>query len=109
MDALELALRCSSLLMRTMTRDKQDANVTDISNLNTAELRFLSPHTFTSRDDMNESDCERHFPDIGMFSSASQTKIWYMFVMFIYLLKFFAGHTKRVHLSVILKGSKSLS
>ncbi|XP_064602023.1 oxysterol-binding protein-related protein 8-like isoform X2 [Liolophura sinensis] len=57
MDALELALRCTSLLMRSMTKEKDNSHTTSDESL-------LSPTFHTSqREQMNESDCERHFED----------------------------------------------
>jgi len=64
MDALELALRCSSLLMRTMTRDSRESG--DILSLS---VLADEPNDGTSddasvlslRQQMNDSDCERHF------------------------------------------------
>ena len=59
MDALELALRCSSLLMRTMTKDSKDPAAS-------TEPEYLAPLNFGgARDQMNESDCERHFKGYG--------------------------------------------
>ena len=60
MDALELALRCSSLLMRTMTKDAGPGVSTTDPTIEEEEedsATFLSP----LRQQMNESDCERHF------------------------------------------------
>jgi len=62
MDALELALRCSSLLMRTMSRDSREAGDTsmlvdepnDGADDDDDQLMSL-------RQQMNDSDCERHF------------------------------------------------
>ena len=58
MDALELALRCSNLLIRTMTA--KTSNTSDPPN---DDSTFLSP----LRTQMNESDCERHFAEFGKF------------------------------------------
>jgi len=64
MDALELALRCSSLLMRTMTRDAREAGdvlslsvLADEPNDDTNDVTNL----LSLRQQMNDSDCERHF------------------------------------------------
>jgi len=65
MDALELAVRCSSLLLRTMTRDAREAG--DLLSLSVSadepsddgashDARLLS-----LRQRLNDSDCERHF------------------------------------------------
>ena len=66
MDALELALRCSSLLMRTMTKDTKEIVQEADTSINTDnDDTFLSP----LRQEMNESDCERHFMGHGLYSS----------------------------------------
>ena len=65
MDALELALRCSSLLMRTMTKDTREATpeVSDITaEVEDGESVQLTP---LRSQDLNESDCERHFKGYG--------------------------------------------
>ena len=64
MDALELALRCSSLLMRTMARDAREAG-------DTLSVSLLADEPSDGGDDdaqlmslrqqLNDSDCERHF------------------------------------------------
>jgi len=64
MDALELALRCSSLLMRTMSRDAREVG-------DTLSLSMLADepndgaddedHLLSLRQQLNDSDCERHF------------------------------------------------
>jgi len=65
MDALELALRCSSLLMRTMTRDAREAG--DVLSLSVLADEPTDGATddvnglLTLRQQMNDSDCERHF------------------------------------------------
>jgi len=64
MDALELALRCSSLLMRTMTRDAREAG--DVLSLSVlADEHNDDDNDVASimslRQQMNDSDCERHF------------------------------------------------
>ena len=69
MDALELALRCSSLLMRTMTKElREEEEVSDLREVSDigeeeqdGESVLLSP----LRQQMNESDCEKHFKGIG--------------------------------------------
>jgi len=64
MDALELALRCSSLLMRTMTRDAGDvlslsvlADEPDDGIDGADDGSSIRSH----RQNINDSDCERHF------------------------------------------------
>ena len=67
MDALELALRCSNLLIKTMTKDKVAlADSTTMSGGTTGgdDSTFLHP----LRAEMNESDCERHFAEFGRCS-----------------------------------------
>jgi len=64
MDALELALRCSSLLMRTMTRDAREAG--DILSLSVladepSDGANDVAGLLSVRQQMNDSDCERHF------------------------------------------------
>ncbi len=66
MDALELALRCSNLLMRTMTKDTRDS-LAESSVIEEGEATFLSP----LRQEMNESDCEKHFKGFGMCEMGS--------------------------------------
>ncbi|XP_041365973.1 oxysterol-binding protein-related protein 8-like isoform X2 [Gigantopelta aegis] len=55
MDALELALRCTSLLMRTMTKDK------DISS-----SAGITPSLHTDTVHLDESDLEKHFEGQGL-------------------------------------------
>lgn len=66
MDALELALKCSSLLIKTMAREREalgvDISGRDLVNEAKQSLRRL----------MNESDCEQHFKGCGK---------WFMYVM----------------------------
>ena len=54
MDALELALRCTSLLMRSMTKDKDVG-----TNVN------MSPSFHSNSVQLNESDLEKHFEGQG--------------------------------------------
>jgi len=64
MDALELALRCSSLLMRTMTRDaRETGDILSLSVLADEPTDGASdiPSILSLRQQMNDSDCERHF------------------------------------------------
>ena len=64
MDALELALRCSSLLMRTMTRDTRDpGDMLTLSMLadEPSDGADDKAHLMSLRQQMNDSDCERHF------------------------------------------------
>ena len=71
MDALELALRCSSLLMRSLANTKDD-DTRDQSSLEASLMEieedgedFLSSPLRSS--DMNESDCEKHFKGVCKF------------------------------------------
>lgn len=70
MDALELVMRCSSLLMRTMTKDRDASGVAldqalDQVSLNQVDQMLLSPYRGSATETMNESDCERHFRGVG--------------------------------------------
>jgi len=60
MDALELALRCSSLLLRTMNKpDTLDSSITSKEEVD--GHGFLLPNRVNQWEDMNDSDCEKHF------------------------------------------------
>ena len=66
MDALELALRCSSLLKRTLVVDGADTSIsgeTGSTGTDPQDDSFLN--ALRTRDTLNESDCERHFKDYG--------------------------------------------
>ena len=68
MDALELALRCSSLLMRSLTKDSKDTSMDpSMAGIEEDDSTFLSPLRLNSTDLMNESDCEKHFKGVGRF------------------------------------------
>ena len=71
MDALELTLRCSSLLMRSMVRDVPEPVSKECegeeedehpSGLSEDVAPFHEPLSL----EMNESDCERHFKGYGV-------------------------------------------
>lgn len=62
MDALELALHCSSLLMRTMTKEIRDVN-SESPNVSQNSASFVS----SLRQQLDDSDCERHFKLCGQF------------------------------------------
>ena len=48
--------------MRTMTKDSKDPSIT------AGEAPYLTPFKFGgTRDQMNESDCERHFKGLGEY------------------------------------------
>ena len=73
MDALELALRCSSLLMRSLATnkddDQRDSASLDVSSLMGVEEewedeRFLATPLRLNNSDMNENDCEEHFKGV---------------------------------------------
>lgn len=63
MDALELALNCSSLLLRTNTipatagEDNEPSDSSDTANKNDRN----SNYEMTNREELNESDREDHF------------------------------------------------
>ncbi|KAJ8298836.1 hypothetical protein KUTeg_022896 [Tegillarca granosa] len=65
MDALELALRCTGLLMRSMKKDQEyvkDEGAPEIpENMLTPTFHLIDQH-----DQLNESDCEKHFEDQGL-------------------------------------------
>lgn len=65
MDALELALHCSSLLMRTMTKELRDVN-SESPNASQNSASFVS----TLRQQLDDSDCERHFKLCGQSMTA---------------------------------------
>lgn len=67
MDALELALHCSSLLMRTMTKELRGGDV-NCESLNASQnsASFVS----TLRQQLDDSDCERHFKLCGQFMTS---------------------------------------
>lgn len=72
MDALELALKCSSLLIKTMAREREALGVegggrdAGSSDEATQSLRRL----------MNESDCEQHFRGCGTFNAWEFPSEW---------------------------------
>lgn len=62
MDALDLALRCTSLLVRSM---KKDVEITHVAS-DLSQEAILTPTFPTNHSDqMNESDCEKHFEGQG--------------------------------------------
>ena len=68
MDALELALRCSTLLMKTMTKEnKMPAD--DPGDNSSANLEDdgsgTGTYPSTLRAQLNDSDCEKHFEGYG--------------------------------------------
>lgn len=62
MDALDLALRCTSLLVRSMKKDIETAHAaSDLSHEAILTPAFPTNHS----EQMNESDCEKHFEGQG--------------------------------------------
>ena len=78
MDALELALRCSSILMRSLAGSKDDDS-RDPTSLDTSSLmgveeegendRYLNAPLRLNNSDMNESDCEKHFKGVCKYQN----------------------------------------
>nr|XP_022335054.1 oxysterol-binding protein-related protein 8-like isoform X4 [Crassostrea virginica] len=62
MDALDLALRCTSLLVRSMKKDVEPAITSDLSHEAILSPVFTAHHS----EHMNESDCEKHFEGQGL-------------------------------------------
>lgn len=62
MDALELSLKCTNLLMRSMKKDV-DLDTSQDSQPD-ADLNFDSNQQLS--ENLNESDCEKHFEDQGI-------------------------------------------
>ena len=58
MDALELSLRCTNLLMRSMKKD------VDTTHDSQPDLAFDGDQQLNEQ--LNESDCEKHFEDQGL-------------------------------------------
>jgi hypothetical protein len=73
MDALELALKCSSLLMRSMTRGNRELNDPSSTPAATAEENCANNNDAlfgpTMRRSLDDSDCERHFNGMSMIKS----------------------------------------
>jgi hypothetical protein len=59
MDALELSLRCTNLLMRSMKKD------VDTTHDSQPDLAFDADQQLDEQ--LNESDCEKHFEDQGRY------------------------------------------
>ncbi|XP_048731335.2 oxysterol-binding protein-related protein 8-like isoform X2 [Ostrea edulis] len=63
MDALDLALRCTSLLVRSMKKDAESTHTAvDLSQDAMLTPQFPADHS----EQMNESDCEKHFEGQGL-------------------------------------------
>lgn len=64
MDALELSLRCTSLLMKSMKKDSTGSieGVQENAEMSDSSL----PPTQDQGDSMDESDCEKHFANHGL-------------------------------------------
>ncbi|XP_013408205.1 oxysterol-binding protein-related protein 8 [Lingula anatina] len=73
MDALELALRCSSLLIRSMTKDKESANASLASNISQESFLTAASQNFNIGENMNESDCEKHFLEFDLEDHEDKT------------------------------------
>jgi len=68
MDALELSLRCTNLLMRSMKKDSTgSAEGVEVAVDNEGSDSSLPPVVPDNEaaDSMDESDCEKHFADQG--------------------------------------------
>lgn len=64
MDALDLALRCTSLLVRSMKKDAESTHTAvDLSQDAMLTPQFPADHS----EQMNESDCEKHFEGQGLW------------------------------------------
>jgi len=72
MDALELTLRCSTLLMRSMVKDargaasKEERGGEEEEEQPSGLCEDIAPFHEPLCREMNESDCERHFKGYGM-------------------------------------------
>ena len=66
MDALELSLRCTSLLMKSMKKDSTGSveGMQDVAEMSDSSL----PPVQDQDNYMDESDCEKHFADHGEIS-----------------------------------------
>lgn len=81
MDALELSLRCTNLLMKSMKKDSTGSmEGNEVVAENEMSDSSLPPshqdndHDHDGGDSMDESDCEKHF--------ANQGKLFYMYVQY---------------------------
>lgn len=92
MDALELALRCSSLLIRTMAKEvKEDAGAEASSISDNGSPVEVSPFQVENGTpfrsavpmEMNDSDCERHFYSCGWAGFCSLVM---MFIIPVFIL-----------------------
>ena len=92
MDALELTLRCSSLLMRSMVKDVRGTRSEEPTGEEEEEEEHpsgLSEDTLHQplSQEMNESDCERHFKGYGacfLYIKLRSSRDWY-FTLFVCL------------------------
>ncbi|KAL7982586.1 hypothetical protein Chor_010184, partial [Crotalus horridus] len=73
MDALELALKCSSLLKRTMIREgkEHELNLADSTHVSFYGLLRANNVHSTESFPLNDSEIERHFKDSDMYSDKS--------------------------------------
>ncbi|KAK3101068.1 hypothetical protein FSP39_000723 [Pinctada imbricata] len=65
MDALELALRCTGLLMRSMKKDTEQSRNESLPADSSQDILAQSFHN-NSLEHLNESDCEKHFEGQGL-------------------------------------------
>ena len=70
MDALELSLRCTNLLMKSMKKDStgslEGQDVVAENELSDSSLPTTNQeHENEGGDSMDESDCEKHFANHG--------------------------------------------
>ena len=63
MDGLELALRCTSLLMKSMVKDRDVS--TSAANTEGSESYLDSSFQTENNDQLDDSDCEKHFANQG--------------------------------------------
>lgn len=72
MDALELALKCSSLLIRSMsTRSTNVAEGLASGDFVSGQPNAIASSSQSGEMHWNESDFEKHFKDHGKYSFAS--------------------------------------
>lgn len=64
MDGLELALRCTSLLMKSMVKDPDVS--TSVVNTECSESYLDSSFQTENNDQLDDSDCEKHFANQGL-------------------------------------------
>jgi len=82
MDALELALHCSSLMRPLQRTDQHDSGVMETSADSSLALSHADAST-RSHARMDETECERHFKICGMFSRLCKFEFCLVFIMMI--------------------------